>query len=154
MHVRGAVDGDFPELRRIFKDSRCFAFPWIPPGTFHLLDFDEQTTGERIYVAETAENRIGGFLSLWQEDNFIHHLYVDPWQTGRGIGTCLLNSLPEWGRRIFTLKCLARNQDALRFYKKRGFYEMELGESSAGAYWLMRSATMGEQDIDAADPQT
>jgi len=43
----------------------------MSPGSFHLLDFDEQTTEEIIDVAVTVENRIGGFLSLCKDDDFV-----------------------------------------------------------------------------------
>ncbi|WP_232515188.1 GNAT family N-acetyltransferase [Burkholderia ambifaria] len=79
---------DMPALRELFLRSRREAFVWQPAGAFRLADFDAQTDGERLRVAEDDGGQLAGFVSVWEPDHFIHHLYVHRPHHRRGIGAC------------------------------------------------------------------
>lgn len=137
--VRSAATGDAPALRDLFLRARRDTFAWQPPNSFQLADFDAQTQGERLWVAQDGAHA-AGFISLWEPENFIHHMYVDRRWHRRGVGRALLGALPGWPGTRFTLKCLRRNEAALAFYGACGFTEVGAGTSQGGAYLLMASA--------------
>ncbi|WP_080410222.1 GNAT family N-acetyltransferase [Burkholderia ubonensis] len=93
--IRDAMAEDVPFLRELFLRSRCETFVWQPGDAFQLADFDAQTEGERLLVAEDDGARLAGFVSVWEPDHFIHHLYVDRSHHRRGIGRALLRALLE-----------------------------------------------------------
>ena len=68
------------------------------------------------------DSRVVGFSSVWLQDNFIHHLFVDPTQQGRGIGKMLLEACLN-GKlcKPARLKCVVRNQQACEFYERLGW---------------------------------
>jgi len=134
--VRPFVASDGPALRELFIRSRTSAFPWRPIDAFRLGDFDEQTKDEFILVAERDGIAVG-FLSLWQPDEFIHHLFVDPAWMRCGVGSVLLHALPGWPTTRYRLKCLSRNVSALAFYSHHGFIEIGSGVGEDGDYRLM-----------------
>ncbi len=132
--VRAANVRDLPALRELFLRSRRETFTWQPCHLFQLADFDAQTEGERILVAD-VDGDLAGFLSVWEPDAFIHHLYVDRAFLRRGIARTLLNTLTGRHR----LKCLVRNEGALRFYDAMGFVEVGRGTSDDGDFVLLES---------------
>jgi ribosomal protein S18 acetylase RimI-like enzyme len=137
--VRPAVAGDLQRLRTLFLQSRRETFAWRNPEAFQLTDLDAQTHGELILVAEDEGGRVSGFLSVWQPDNFIHHLYVDRQCFRRGVGRALLRMLPGWSNTCYRLKCLRMNEAALAFYRACGFVEIGSGAEEDGEYLLLQS---------------
>lgn len=131
--IRSFTAGDLTALRELFLNSRRAAFAWQDGEHFQLLDFDVQTAGEQILLAE-IEGACAGFISVWTPDLFIHHLYVDAPYTRRGVGRALLQALPGWAQTHYQLKCLARNTPALAFYTRCGFEDIGGGTSSDGDY--------------------
>jgi GNAT superfamily N-acetyltransferase len=124
------------ELRQVYRQARQFAFPWIEPGHFQLTDFDSVIEGETLLVA-VSQNIPIGFISWWPPDQFIHSLFVNPSFTGKGVGKSLLNACLDKIARPATLKCLQKNQNALRFYYSQGWTVVADGESEDGAYFLL-----------------
>jgi GNAT superfamily N-acetyltransferase len=125
------------QCARIFVDARRSAFTWADPRQFLLEDFEAETEDEEIWVAE-CDGRVLGFASLWLENggNFLHHLFVDPPEHRRGIGSLLLErSMKRLGRPA-TLKCLEANTVARAFYVKHGWRVVERGDSALGPYLL------------------
>ncbi|MBV8046861.1 MAG: GNAT family N-acetyltransferase [Paludibacterium sp.] len=135
--IRPVRSADWPALETLFLDARRQAFHWQSPERFLPGDLRQQTDGETLWVAEMDNGRLGGFVSVWTEDDFIHHLFIAPDLQGRGIGRALLGALPDWGRRRYTLKCLAQNVPALSFYAAQGFHAQERGHGEDGDYWLL-----------------
>jgi ribosomal protein S18 acetylase RimI-like enzyme len=133
-------EDDRPALRELFLHARRATFTWLPEATFRLEDFDEQTRGERVLVAETGEACLAGFIALWAPDRFIHHLYVAAAQQRQGIGRLLLEAL-GWPEARLQLKCLERNAAALAFYRAHGFIEIGRGSAADGDYLLLESVT-------------
>ncbi|MBN3787888.1 GNAT family N-acetyltransferase [Burkholderia sp. Ac-20353] len=137
MIVRDAVADDVPALRELFLRSRRETFVWLTDDAFQLADFDAQTDGERLLVAEDDDGRLVGFVSVWEPDHFIHHLYVDRSQLRRGIGRALLHALPGWPATRYRLKCLRANEAALAFYRACRFAEIGAGSADDGEYLLL-----------------
>jgi len=135
-HVRAATPADLPALRALLLSVRRQTFVWQPPNAFHLEDFDIQTEGERIFVAE-GYGRIVGFVSLWEPDDFIRLLVVDSGHMRQGIGRALLKALPGWPDRAYRLKCLSRNRTGIEFYHAHGFVETGRGVSDEGEYIVL-----------------
>ena len=134
--IRGFRDSDRPALRQVYRASRLAAFPWLAPETLQLEDFDRDTLDERILVAE-VDGRPCGFVSIWEPDSFLHHLFVHPDVFRRGIGRALLQQcLPYLAGRA-TLKCLKANGNALAFYRHLGWQVEGEGDSSDGPYYLV-----------------
>jgi GNAT superfamily N-acetyltransferase len=134
--VRAAAPVDLPALRELFLSSRRRTFTWLRMDTFRLDDFDAQTEGERMLVAEVGQD-IAGFISVWEPDDFIHHLFVDAAHARRGIGRALLRALPGWPDRTYRLKCLSRNRAALAFYGAQGFVQIDHGVGGDGDYVVL-----------------
>ncbi|WP_412026321.1 N-acetyltransferase family protein [Burkholderia cepacia] len=137
--VRDAVAADMPALRELFLRSRQETFVWQPAGAFQLTDFEAQTEGERLRVAEDDGGQLAGFVSVWEPDHFIHHLYVHRPHHRCGIGRVLLRALPGWPATHYRLKCLRANAPALAFYAACGFVEIGTGSAEDGEYLLLES---------------
>ncbi|MDX8566573.1 GNAT family N-acetyltransferase [Elizabethkingia sp. HX XZB] len=103
------------------------------PFLSEISDLKNALTGEVVYEA-IADGETIAFISLWEPDNFIHYLFVNPLYQSKGIGLQLIAHLSEVYGKPLGLKCLLENTDAVRFYKKNGFYEKYLGTSAEGEY--------------------
>lgn len=136
IEVRKFTEQDRVALRDIYLASRRKAFWWMEPSSLSLDDFDRDTEGEVIWVAE-QNAKVTGFISVWEPENFIHAFFVAPDSTGCGIGTALLEAcLDEIGRPA-SLKCSAPNKDAKGFYLSKGWQVVSEGEGTDGQYYLM-----------------
>lgn len=135
--IRDACEVDTPAVRRLFLDSRRAALYWLDGSAMKPEDFDRESAGESVLVAE-HEGQVVGLAAWWPPDNFLHSLYVKPGFERRGIGTQLLEAaLARMGRPV-QLKCLTRNQPAMAYYTARGWCELGRGQSAEGEYVLMR----------------
>ncbi len=130
---RREIDND--ALRYLFLKERQNTFTWLDTSSFRLSDFEEETEDEYILVA-FEENTVIGFISVWKEDNFIHHLYIDEKHQNNGIGSKLLEAVIEKLGLPIRLKCLSNNVNAIEFYRKKGFKEKGKGATENGTYIL------------------
>ncbi len=137
MKIREIRKSDLDSLRNIFLKERQTTFSWIDSNTYNLQDFDIETKGEYILTA-VSDDIVIAFISVWVEDNFIHHLYVDQKYQGKGIGTQLLKAALNKSGFPVTLKCLEKNTQAVNFYKSKGFTEKEKGKTEQGTYILFQ----------------
>lgn len=118
--IRVMRDTDAPTLAQLFLKGRRQAFHWVEPSLFRLTDFAEQTRGEQIWVAEQGGTPCG-FVSIWGEESFVHHLYVSADWHGQGLGRALLTQgLAGYARPAF-LKVANCNITALAFYHRLGW---------------------------------
>ncbi|WP_033138942.1 GNAT family N-acetyltransferase [Aeromonas finlandensis] len=117
--IRLMEERDIPQLARLFLKCRRHTFHWVDSARFQLEDFEAQTKGEQVWVAEQGGN-ICGFIAIWQPDHFIHHLYVSNDWHGQGIGRALLErGLADSPHGA--LKVAIRNTAAVAFYHRLGW---------------------------------
>lgn len=71
--LRSALPSDEKDLSLLYTESRRETFTWCDPAIFHEEDYCRETKGEIVDVA-CDRGRIVGFVSVWELDDFIHHL--------------------------------------------------------------------------------
>lgn len=139
--IREMSSEDLPALQGVYLQTRAEKFHWLSKTDLNVDDFERDTEGEKIWVAE-LNGQVVGFISAWEPENFIHHLFVLPNFSGKQIGSALLATCLESIGRPAQLKCVSANTDALEFYRARGWQTISLGVSSDGEFQLMeRSET-------------
>ena len=136
LQIRDFKEDDRYALRDIYLLSRMHTFTWFDTSEYALADFDKDTEGEWILVADYG-GAVIGFISCWLPDNFIHHLFVHPAYIKQGVGKLLLNAAVTVLNKPVTLKCLIRNENAIAFYRSQGWQIEEKGEGKPGDYFLM-----------------
>lgn len=139
MKIRKAKETDIPQLEKLFLVTRQQTFHWERPDKFKLKDYKNATEGETVFVAEENSGEIIGFISVWEKDirPFIHHLFVSPGHQKKGIGAFLIRNLFAWLPRPYRLKCVLKNQDALAFYLKNNWLEIDRSIGEDGEYALL-----------------
>lgn len=140
MRIRPASVSDHPALAELFLQVRREIFTWQDSASFRLDDFAIETEGEVIHLAENEEGRLLGFISVWEPENFVHHLFIAGNSRGTGIGKALLSELGSRDPGPFRLKCVEDNSNALAFYRRLGWTVIGRGESDDRPYLLMESA--------------
>ncbi len=88
-----------------------------------------------VVLARTKKGEVVGFAGVDVPGHFVHHLYVDPDWSGRGVGRQLLSHALTLAGGSATLKCQLRNDAALRFYAREGWTPGEQGEAD-GEPWV------------------
>jgi len=126
--------GDLNVLLILFNAARKSA-RGFPSNDTSLEEFEKQVDGELIYTA-TVNKNIVGFVSVWEMDNFIHHLYVDPEHQNRNIGKALIAKCKEIFGLPLSLKCVEKNSKARSFYEKNGWAIEKRGTGPDGPYIL------------------
>lgn len=139
-------------LAQLLLTCREDAFHWRAPGSFTLADFMIETAGERIWVGEGDDGTVWGFISIWEPDNFIHHLYVHPACQRNGVGEVLMHTLFSFKETTWKLKCATANTRGLAFYEKHGWTVEARGEDVGSDYFLMRSPAPGREETPAPGP--
>lgn len=144
--IRIAKADDHPAMVRTYRSARLASPCWahLPPAT--ASDFFQETEGESLWVAESPNKEVVGFVSVWLPESFVHHLYVEPSLQRHGIGRALLSHIHALGLpKPLTLKCLEANHPALAFYTKQGWKMTSRGLSEQGEFVLMESGTPSGQ---------
>ncbi len=137
--IREAISDDFEQLRDIYFQARKNDFQWVDPTTLKMSDFDKSVEGELILVA-LINNRIAGFVSIWEADHFIHNLFVDHYYRGCGIGKALIEESLRRSEKPMILKCAKENERALRFYQAMGWKIVKEEIGADGPYYVITSA--------------
>lgn len=123
-------------MSEIFYNIRKDEFNWCNNENILIDDFYNVTKGEVIFFA-MINNKVIGFASVWEEDKFIHNLFVHKEYRNLGVGKALIERVDNYFERPITLKCVANNNKALEFYKYSGWKIKEQGNSEDGIYYLM-----------------
>jgi GNAT superfamily N-acetyltransferase len=138
MHeLRDAGPADAPALQRLYADIRGRA-EWLPPAARMNADFAKESAGELVIVAVAPDGILDGLIAVWEQQTFVHHLYVRERARRRGVASALLESLRIRMPRPWSLKCLRSNFDALRFYRRLGWVSIAAGSSGDGVYELLQ----------------
>lgn len=134
--VRIKRDSDAQALEQIFRMNRGSEVIWLNQNrpTDNLA---EQSEGEMIIVAE-SERQILGFISVWEPERFIHHLYVHKEHQGIGIGRALVDEVAHRYPGDLSLKCVKLNHEAMGFYLNTGWREVSTGVGPDGEYALLK----------------
>jgi ribosomal protein S18 acetylase RimI-like enzyme len=134
LEVRPATTNEHRYCAAIYAEAWKLALP-DTQRTISLADFKSEVEGERVLVAALNE-RIVGYVSIWEPDWFIHHLYVDPKAHRAGVGKMLVShTLALATSNQVSLKCQIANVGALRFYRSVGFMETrEVGSDEYGRW--------------------
>lgn len=109
---------DRPAVAAIYLRDRELYFPWVAKP--QLADFDHDSSGEAVFVAE-INGQIAGFASLMRVMDFVHLLFVAPEFRHQGVGHALIQRLRQEAVGTLTLKCVIDNEAALQFYASEGF---------------------------------
>lgn len=134
--IQKAKKEEYDTLRKIYLKTRQENFKWVEYDSIKLEDFDTSTEGELILTAK-INNEIAGFVSIWEEDKFIHSLFISSVFKRQGIGKALINEAIKAVGLPLTLKCVKANTNALNFYLSQGW---TIEEESIGdePYYLMK----------------
>jgi GNAT superfamily N-acetyltransferase len=136
IHIRNASPEDFSVLQKIYASCIGCAH-WLPEEARGAPVLAEVSMNETISVAVNDASQILGFISVQPDDPFVHHLYISSDAQGNGVGAMLLKSLDAWLPKPWRLKCVRKNDRALKFYACNGWVEVDSGESEHGAYALL-----------------
>jgi GNAT superfamily N-acetyltransferase len=136
--LRPFAETDAAACAALFERAWNAGHPYAP-RTFDGDAFRAATKRERIVVAELGMEGVVGFVALYEPERFIHHLYVDSSHQRCGIGTALLGSALAAAGGKASLKCQTRNEQALTFYRSRGWTVGEGGADAAGSWVRMHS---------------
>ena len=142
MRIRPALDADHPSLAELFLLARRDSFAWENVESFRLEDFAVQTEGELIHLAEDESGNLLGFISVWEPESFVHHLFIANGHRGQGIGRALLSDLQWRLSGPFRLKCVAANVDALAFYRRLGWIATGHGSVDGIRHYEMQSGLL------------
>lgn len=124
------------ELTKIFNRAKASTTGFSNVASLPK-DLSEEIKGEKILAAK-SNNRIVGFLAIWEADSFIHHLFVLPKFQGQGIGEMLLSYCEKKYGRPLELKCLQDNKRACTFYERNGWRAISVMQGPEGAHILYR----------------
>jgi len=136
--VRPFEEKDRQQLAAIYRECRTEA-TWLRTPVMEP-DFSRDTEGEVLLVAVGSDDQPEGFVSVWEADRFIHHLYVRAGSRQKGIGTQLLESLRPRLPMPWRLKCVRANDGALAFYLRQGWLEISSGVGEDGPYAVLEKA--------------
>ncbi len=99
--------------------------------------FNEEELEGNVYVAESEEKNIIGYVSFSKSENEVagphyevEHLVVAEKYRGLNVGRMLFNIVFERAKREkvnITTGTLARNEGALKFYEELGFKPLTIG---------------------------
>ena len=126
MKIRNFVDDDLPAI----ADLEALAFE-VGPYSRRMLKRIFKMKGSFNIIAE-EDNKILGYAVAMPLDLFsadIESIAVNPLYHGRGIGTVLIKEIEaEMVRRGYLhsiLEVRDRNEEAIGFYKKNGYTNLE-----------------------------
>jgi GNAT superfamily N-acetyltransferase len=109
----------------------------VPGAVKARADFLRDTEGEALFVAVGNNGDPHGFISVWEPEAFIHHLYVRQDSRGRGVGGLLMEFVRDRIPMPWRLKCVRANARAIAFYLGRGWVEVGSGIGDEGPFALM-----------------
>ena len=135
--TRRAEKRDAEFVNAIFVDAISSA-QWLPLEARSNANFTKVSDSEIVIVCCGQDGDVSGFVSVYEPESFIHHLYVVPNYQGQGVGAALLHSLEAWVQMPWHLKCVERNENALAFYFSQGCVEENRAQGPKGSYVMLK----------------
>lgn len=132
LSLRPASPDDADRIARLYSEARVAAVPSMPPAV-HTPEEDRAWLAGRLagdaegWVAERGPHLVG-YLLLTR--GWLDHLFVDPAETGAGVGTALLEVAKAVRPDGFGLWVFESNEGARRFYRRHGLVELERTDGS------------------------
>lgn len=111
-----------------------------------IHDLDQSISEEVVLVAR-QNGTIIGFISWYEPDAFIHHLYIKSEFRNLGVGKNLIHCALGKLRHPVRLKCLKNNKKALDFYFGIGWYLAGEGISNEGDFFIMEYSNVENKNI-------
>lgn len=136
MNIEDLAIDDFDDILDIYNESRSHT-DGMPSLAISLEELKKQVQGETIQIARISGIAVG-FVSIWSQDNFVHHLYIRPQYQSRGIGTMLLRKCQDRFGLPLRLKCLKSNLEACKYYENAGWIEESEDVGPDGPYIAYR----------------
>jgi len=138
--IRRADARDAEGVARLHRHVRCASLPFLPD--LHTVDEDLQFFSDTVFaqceVWVAGVGALDGFIAF--RAGWVDHLYVRPDCQRSGIGTALLAQAMAT-HSLLQLWTFQRNEVAIRFYRMRGFREVErtdgAGNEEREPYLLM-----------------
>lgn len=106
-------------------ERQCFSDPW----STQMLEEELYNPCACFIVAVDENDNVLGYAGLHvaADEGYIDNIAVTADHRKEGIGTALLNTFMAFGRehlRFLTLEVRASNEEAISFYRSRGFREV------------------------------
>jgi ribosomal protein S18 acetylase RimI-like enzyme len=152
--VRRGTEADAEAVADVYLRARRHAIPEIPP----LAHPDDEVrvwiravlNEQEVWLVIAGDGALLGLMVL--DEDWVEQLYLDPAQTGNGLGTRLLDLAKQrrpGGLQLWTFESNVRAQ---RFYERHGFTVEERTDGSGNEehapdlrYVWRPSATIGEE---------
>ncbi|MGX7150571.1 GNAT family N-acetyltransferase [Enterococcus ureasiticus] len=121
---------ELEEIMKIWLTANCEAHPFIPESYWkdNLAFVREQLPQADLYTY-SENNKIIAFLGM--NENYIAGIFVLSNYRSKGIGQKLLNEAKRTHDTL-SLSVYVRNQNAVKFYKKQGFKQINQQVDSTG----------------------
>lgn len=114
---------DIDAVMDIWLSSNIDAHSFVPEEYWRskFENVKQMIPQAELYVSENNDV-INGFIGV--ADDYIEGIFVDSRYRTLGIGTELLNAVKAYRKRL-SLSVYEKNERAVRFYEKSGFYKNE-----------------------------
>ena len=128
--IRRATPDESDDIAELFERSLATQtyLPRIHTVDEHRAFFAQRLPEDEVWVWDEG-GEILGYMILRRSDE-LFHLYLEPSQTGRGIGTALLDHAKRERPGGFTLWTFQDNVGARRFYERHGLRAIAFGDGS------------------------
>lgn len=146
-HIRQATIADLPALQKLnqqimvnnpkYDDDLVADFAFTKEGESFFRDSIENPKGCCLIMEQ--DGKMVGYTDgepktiVYRKSQYfeINNFGVIPEMKGKGLGIILLDAIISWAKtkgfwKVY-LSCYARNQEALAFYKKHGFSDIDVG---------------------------
>ena len=128
--IRRARSDESDAIAELYE--RSFATLTFLPRLHTLEEYKafmaQRIAEDDVWVWDEGETILGFMVIRGEDDLFL--LYLEPSETGRGIGTALLEHAKRERPRGFTLWTFQENEGARRFYERHGLRAVAFGDGS------------------------
>lgn len=149
IEVRPIEEGEVGAVIALWHETKIVAYPYLPLEQSRTIEEDTWFFSERILPKSSIwlavqDGEIAGFLAL--QGSYIDRLYVHPSRQEQGAGSALMAKAMTLSPSGLELHTHVQNEQARRFYERRGFRAVKFGispppESAPDVEYHWRPAT-------------